>query len=323
MIKKKITALILSICVCFSLCGAGWFDQTKVVIDMENNVIYKYYTADDLILEFSNNFKAAKEQYNDAYILLSGKVENIEKNGKYISITGIECSCDKDLRSTALTYQKGNSIALFGQISIGTFDKKIRLKTEKIIRVPAGVKSKDTWFLLDGTSFDKVNAKKVLLDNGKVEYYIPPSWKTVEHDIKEEELGLLEGYQYVLNQVPGSSYSTPESLFVCYFDNKLHLSDYLNDSGETELIEKAIVKNILGNVGKFPSKEVKTYYSKEYTYYSGAFKNAFETGTGYHTEFLFQADGEEGIVMIVYVYKETKHISDILFLTRFLELKTE
>ena len=110
-------------------------------------------------------------------------------------------------------------------------------------------------------------------------------------------------------------------LFICYFDNKTQLSDYLNDSDEIELIEKAIVENILGSVGTFPSKEVKTYYGSKYTYYIGSFKSAFDTGSGYHTEFIFQEDGEDGIVVMLYVYKETTHISDVLFVSRFLEIK--
>ena len=66
-----------------------------------------------------------------------------------------------------------------------------------------------------------------------------------------------------------------------------------------------------------------TFYSKieyEYTYYDGVFKNALETGTGYHAEFVFQEDSDDGIVMLLYVYKDTKHLGDVLFLSRFLEV---
>ena len=98
------------------------------------------------------------------------------------------------------------------------------------------------------------------------------------------------------------------------------ISDYLNDSDETELIEKALVENILGNGGSYSSKKVDTYYGSEYVYYIGSYKTAFDTGTGYHTEFIFQADGEDGIVVMLYVYKEAKHLSDILFVSRFLKM---
>lgn len=326
MVRKKILSVILALSAGMVLCGAGWFESTRVVIDTENNHVYKYYTADEIISEFVKDYKAAKEIYQKEYVLLSGKVSEIGKDGKNIVLSGttetgltITCSCDKELRSLALSYESGDSVGLYGQLIVNGLKKEIRLNAEKI-QPPPAVMSKDMYYLLDGASFNKANAKKVTLNSNRVEYYIPSSWNRVEHSILEEGLGSIEGYQYVLNQITGSSDSVPESLFVCYFDNKLQLADYLNDSDETELIEKAIVENILGDAGKFPSKKVKTYYGSEYTYYSGAYKNILEAGTGYHTEFVFQADGEEGIVLILYVYKNTKHISDIMFLTRFLKI---
>lgn len=326
MLRKRILSVILALCACAVLCGAGWFDGTKVVIDTENYHVYKYYTADEILSEFTADYKAAKETYQKEYVFLSGKVTEMGKDGKYMILSGITetgftitCSCSKELRSSALSYNPGDFAAIYGQIVVNAFNKDIQLKAQKI-QTPPSVISDDMYYLLDGTSFNKAEAKKVTLDNGRVEYYIPPSWNGVEHSIVEEGLGSMEGYQYVLNQIAGSRDSVPESLFVCYFDNKLQLADYLNDSDETELIEKAMVENILGDVGKFPSKKVKTYYGSEYTYYSGAYKNVLEAGTGYHTEFVFQADGEEGIVLVLYVYKDTKHISDILFLTRFLKI---
>lgn len=326
MIKEKIPAVMLALCVWAVLCGAGWFDRTRVVIDTENQHVYKYCTADEMILAFLNDQKAAKENYHKQYVFLSGKVTGFGKDGKHMILSGISetdltitCTYDKELRSIASVYDFGDPVALYGQITVDEFRKDIRLNATKIVNPPSVVLSKDTYYLLDGSSFDKADAKKVTLNNGRVEYYISSSWKDIEHSIPDEDLGSIEGYQYVLNQMNGTGDSVPESLFVGYFDNKTQLADYLNDSDETELIEKAMVENILGNVGKFPSKKVKTYYDSEYAYYTGAYKNAFETGAGYHTEFIFQAVKEEGIVLVLYVYKEPKHISDVLFLTRFLK----
>ena len=326
---KRILAVVLVICASFFLCGASWFNKTKVVIDTENNYVYKYCTADTMLSEFKNNRKEAKKKYQDEQVLLSGKVVSIGKNGKNIILSGrttsdiaIDCSYDKELRESALAYNVGESVALYGQITVDAIDNDIHLKAVKIVKVPTSITSNNMYYLLDGSSFDKMKATKVTLNNGGVEYYIPSIWtrQGIQHNIMEEKLGSIEGYQYTLNKLETNN-STPESLFVCYFNNKTQLSDYLNDSDETELIEKAIVENILGSVGMFPSKEVKTYYGSKYTYYIGSFKSTLDTGSGYHTEFVFQADGEEGIVVILYVYKDTKHISDVLFVSRFLEMK--
>ena len=178
------------------------------------------------------------------------------------------------------------------------------------------------YYLLDGSSFDKTNATKVTLNNGRVEYFIPSLWagRNIQHDIVDENLGSIEGCQYILNKLEAGN-SVPESLFIGYFDNESQLSDYLNDSNETELIEKAIVENVMGSVGTFPSKKVDTYYGSKYVYYIDSFKTTFDTGIGYHTEFVFQADGEDGIIIMLYVYKDKKHISDVLFISRFLAIK--
>ena len=328
--KKRFFMVALTLWTCLTLCGAGWFGDTKVAIDTEANKVYQYVSASDLIIDFIKDEKAATKEYDKDYVLLTGKVKSVGKDGKNLEVYGkantqlaVLCTYDKALKTMASAYKVGDSIALYGQIKVGTIDKQIHMKVEKICVAPTDVTSEDMYYLLDGTSYNKADAQKVLLDNGRVEYYIPSFWEEIQHNISQENLGSIEGYQYVLNQMAGSQDTTPESLFVCYFDNRTQLADYLNDSDETELIEKAIVENILGKVGRFPSKEVKTYYGSEYTYYSGAFKNAFETGAGYHTEFLFQADGDEGVVLVLYVYKDTKHISDVLFLTRFLEVKGE
>ena len=328
MLKKRISVILVVLCMCLLLSGAGWFNTTKVVIDTEENYVYKFYMADDIISEFVADSKAAKTKYQDEPVLLCGKVVSVGKKGKNIVLTGtntsaltIECTFDKNLRTTAQQYNAGDRIVLFGCIEVSLIGGDISLEADKISGMPVSATSKDMYYLLDGSSFDKRNASVVNLNQGGVTYYIPPSWESEEvmHNIREEKLGSIEGYQYVLNK-QDSSGGLPESLFVCYFDNKTQLADYLNDSDETELIEKAIVENILGSVGRFPSKEVTTYYDQEYTYYTGSFKSILEAGDGYHTEFLFRADGEEGIVLILYVYRDTRHLSDVLFVTRFLEI---
>lgn len=327
--KNRVIAVILVLCTCFSLCGAGWFNKAKVIIDTENNPVYQYCRADAVISDFVKDHQAARKQYKDSRVLISGKIQSIGENGKNLMLTGIsntdltiECSYDKELRKNALSYKVGESVALYGKITFSILDEDIHLKVDKIVEVPVSISSNDIYYLLDGYSFDKTDARKVTLNNGKVEFYIPSSWtgEEVQFDISNSKISTMECYQYVLNKLDEGD-STPESFFVGYFDNQQQLSDYLNDSDETKEIEKAIVGNILGSVGSFPSKEVDTYYGSEYVYYIGSYKTAFDTGIGYHTEFVFQADGEDGIVVMLYVYKEPKHVEDILFVSRFLEIK--
>ena len=326
--KHKITAILMTLCMWFSFLGASWFSGTKVTVDTENNKLYQYRTADEIVLAFQANRKTAKANYDGQPVLLSGKVVSVGKDGKNIMVTGlnntslsIECTYDKALRSTAKTYQAGTAIALYGTIEVGLITGDVYLRADKITTKPASALSGDMYYLLDGTEYNKRNATKVTINNGYVEYYIPSTWANskIQHSVKDENLGTMDGYQYVLNKLSPTD-PVAESLFVCYFDNKAQLA-FAGDSDETKLIEKAIVENILGSVGIFPTKKETTYYGAEYNYYDGVYKNALEAGEGYRCEFIFQADGEDGIVVILYVYREARHLKDVLFVTRFLEIK--
>jgi len=325
--RKRITAIIMVLCMCLSFGGAGWFEGAKVTVDTKNNPVYQYRTADEIVSAFKADKKAAKAKYNDQPVLLSGKVVSVGKDGKNIIITGtnntsltIECSYDKSLRSTAKLYSSGDRVTFYGFFHVELITGDLELSADKITVLPSSALSSDMYYLLDGTEYNKRNATRVILNGGDVEYYIPSTWANdkIRRNIKDENLGTMEGYQYVLNKLSPAD-PVAESLFVCYFDNSTQLA-YAGDADETKLIEKAIVENILGSVGIFPTKKVTTYYDAEYNYYDGVFKNALDAGEGYRCEFIFQADGEDGIVVILYVYREAKHLKDVLFLTRFLEV---
>ncbi len=328
MIKKRITAVVAVVCACLTLCGAGWFGTTTVVVDTEKNNVYRQCAADEVLSAFAANPQVATEKYHWTRVLLTGQVASVASDGKSMMITGIdstqhsmECTYDKALRTTAMGYKTGDEVTLYGRILVNIFTNKAHVEVDKFTGTPTSVTSDDMYYLLNGTSFDKRSAVKETLHGGAVEYYVPAAWlgKEIRHNIVEENLGTMEGYQYVLNKLDGSDFA-PESVFVCYFDNSTQLG-YIGDAGETKLIEKAIVENILGSVGIFPTKKVVSYYGAEYNYYDGVFKNALEAGEGYRTEFIFQADGEDGIVVVLYVYKEAKYVDDLLFLMRFLRVK--
>nr|MCR5720165.1 hypothetical protein [Lachnospiraceae bacterium] len=172
---------------------------------------------------------------------------------------------------------------------------------------------------IEGNSYDKTLLNKRTLNEGNINFYIPPAWESVEHDIVAEDLGIMEGYQYTLNEMPHSASATPESFFVCYFNNDLLKN--LSDRTKTKAVEKAIIRNILnkGNskLEKFPLKDKTTHYGENYRYYQDSYNTLL--GEGYHTEFIFTSYDSDGVIVYIYLYKEPVHKNDIFFVMRMLE----
>lgn len=327
---KKLLPLLLIIPMMLFFCGF-LFEDVSVLVDTKKNHVYEYISADDIFADFAEDWDSAKKEYKDGYYIVSGRIEDISKKGDTINIYGssvrddhIICSCPKELRSESIKFKSNDGIGVYGKITFSLFDKNIHINAERIVSAPGGVK-KGVFYLLDGNKIDKNSMRIRTLNNGSVVYKIPTVWEEVEHSIDKDELGTIEGYQYILNQLPGSTVTVPESFFVCYFDNESKLENK-DDKKETELIEKAIINNISGE-GKGDSartKKVNTYYGAKYNYFVSSYTDALNAlNNGYHVEYIFQKNGDDGLVMYLYVYKDAKHLSDVLFLTRFLEITSK
>lgn len=322
--KKNCIFIVFLVLIYTQLCGFS-FNNTVVAIDTEKNHIYKYTTVDSVSNDFNTDEKQASSRYDNNYYLMSGTISSMKKKGEGFVLIGsdssneVECSCEKSIRSDVLAYYDyKDTVSVYGKMKVDPIDKERHLEVAKIVNAPTSIKSADLYYTLDGDTFDYSSATQRTLANGRVEYYIPSKWTKVEHNIIDEDLGIIEGYQYVLNKTPGEGNAEPESLFVCYFDKKL-LKE-VNDINELEDVEKVIINNIDENVGKFPAKEKKTYYGADYKYYIGTYRDALDGQKGYKTEYVFQEDKGNGVVMYLYVYREPKYLSDVMFVTRFLTL---
>ncbi len=323
---RKAASLLLFIPVMLFLCGF-LFDTVTVMVDTEKNHVFEAASADDILSDFGKDQIAAEKRYKDKYFIISGKIESISPRGDMVLMTGssvtdnrIICECFKDLRSQALKFSPGSGLGVYGKITVDLFDKEIHIQAEKLVSSLTGIK-KGGYYLVDGSSIDKSRMVTRKLRNGNVTYRIPAAWKGVEHSILDEDLGTMEGYQFVLNQLPGNTDTVPESFFVCYFDSEDKLAN-TDDKKETKLIAKAIIDNICGE-GKgnsARSRDVTTYYGAKYNYFVTEYTDEMAVGNnGYHVEFIFQKNGDDGLVMYMYLYRNAKHLSDVMFVTRFLE----
>ncbi len=219
---------------------------------------------------------------------------------------------------------KSDAIVVYGVAEKGMFDKEPHINAVNVSKKDAAYSSGDTYGLTNGKTIKKSDMVERTLNDGKVKYYVPKYWTgdKVEINVQDNDLGYAEGYQYVLNKIPGSTDNEPESFFVCYFKYDGNLQKSTSRSS-VKPIEKAIAENIEDKeILRFPTREVKkTYYDARYQYYLGNYNDPVQANDAYYTEYVFEQDGEDGLVMYIYVYSKPKHIDDIMFVTRFLEIR--
>ena len=287
-----------------------FFDNTTVELDTETDRVYRNETADIIIKAFEDDQNSAKNKYaNKCYLLyadvLSKKDDNREfvigkENGK----KKISCkTSDQTVIDEISKIKEGDSVRVYGKLTVDWFGEII-LTADKVEKSTISKASDSIYSMKDGKSLDKNKALMRRLGDSGIIFYIPEKWKSVEHDITGEELGTMPGYQYRLNELEKRE-AYAESFFIGYFDKKTMLAD-VDDINENDLIEKAIIKDILKkddiSLKKFPAKKVKTYYGADYKYYKDTFtKNP--TNDNYKLEMIFQEKGD-GIIVCIYVYEE-------------------
>ncbi|MBQ5311084.1 MAG: hypothetical protein ILP19_03460 [Oscillospiraceae bacterium] len=312
--KKSGTAvsslLILSVCV--FLCAFA-FPSANIAADISTNHVYTYITAEKLLREYSNDPGGARGRYNGQYMLVSGRYENFSSNNFNImdsSYGSLVCENARGVSFDFSPYEFNVSmIAVYGRCSFGAFGDSVRLTdVVKVVPLPV-VTSDNIWFTEDGASFDLDTAENRIV---KYVYSVPPSWKSIETNIKEGGLGSIDGYRYELNRLPGGS-DDPEMLFVCWFGedklvNRAHITTRQRD------VEKAVIDNISGNSSTF-SRYIRTSdRGTTYHYFIGKYTSPLDM-KGYHAEYIF-CPYDDGMVMYLYIYRETRHMSDVMFLIR-------
>lgn len=303
------------------LCGA------KIVfeLDTENNPVYQSVDTDKVFRDFSNDGKEAKKNYDNNYYLLYGKVLSKSKNNKEITVGALNSNAEDELTckfsdkadiNFVSGLSVGNTVRMYGKLNVGIANA-LSLKVKGISKAETISFSDDSYSVWGGNVYKKSSMSKKLIEGSNVVFYVPQEWTSVEHNIKAENLGSIDGYHYTLNKL-GKKNAYAESFFVCYFNKKTGVQK--SNIGENKLIEEAILRDILGQdnlKNKFPSKTVSTYYGTKYKYYSDVYKK--NTGERYQVEAVFQEKGD-GIIVYLYLFnKEPKHVDDIMVVMRLLE----
>lgn len=316
--KTLLWVLIISTNIVF--CGAGFLKKADIEIDTKKSKVYKIYSIEDVLAG------GAEDNYN--LCCVSGTVAEIGKNNKKMSIksesSGKVIALDTSSVVSAVgTLSMSDSITVYGTAEKGMFEKENHINVSSISKKTEMFSAGNIYCLANDKTINKSDMVERTLNDGKIKYYVPKYWtdEKVEISVQDNDLGYAEGYQYVLNKIPGATDNEPESFFVCYFKYDGNLQKSTSRSS-VKPIEKAIAENIEDKeILKFPTwEEKKTYYGSKYQYYLGNYNDPVRANEAYYTEYVFEQDGEEGLVMYIYVYNKPTHIDDIMFVTRFLEI---
>ena len=324
MFRKKTAVSVMALLLCVLLCGSI-FKQSEMALNVEKSIVYQNDTMETFLIRSKSNSNMALKTYHNSYYVFLGILRAKMTGNKKIylgSLTSyttdtLYCvAANDDVQAQIADLMVGNTVKAYGKMTYelnGTWT----LTVDKIEKSSDTSVVSTAYSTVSGMTIDQQKMISRELGKGKVKYWIPADWESVEKDLIKTKLGTMEGYQYCLNEIKNQSVQ-PESLFVCYFDNEKQLLRS-GDKNETELIERAIVKNILKEDPGAASLRKTTYYGAEYHYYQSAYKT--ELGQNYHAEFVFQPIGTEGFVVYLYVYREKAHLDECLITMRLTEVQ--
>ncbi len=302
---------------------------SSLTLNASEKVVYQNMEAGMILSAYAHDEKGAALLFHGKNYVIWGKLTAVSSDRTSLSVTdvdgetGLTLSCTGEEAVSGLEdLEVGDSVKVYGKLSIVTWPKSsISLSAKRVEPAVGSPASMDTFNLLDGTSRSKNSMKERTIGDRDFVYYIPEAWTAVEYSLPN-----VPGYQYKLNNLSGKG--SAESLFLFYVD-----SSYLErpgDIGKTAQVQKAIIRNILGNDSlsirpdysfldsDISMSKIKADYCS-FTGYVGWYEDP--NHHNYRVEFLFLPQDEgDGVRALLYVYNTGDHVSDILFLMRMMEI---
>ena len=123
-------AIVVLIAVVANSGGEDSTNTSQSTQTEQKQVEYTAYKVSTLVNDLQNNALSAEEKYSNQYVELTGKLEVIDSNGKYISLspengalsfTNVQCYIkNEDQKSKVATLSRGDILTLKGKIkSVG------------------------------------------------------------------------------------------------------------------------------------------------------------------------------------------------------------
>ncbi len=304
------------------LCGFS-FGRIYVTLDVRDNTLYREMSAGEIFDAVSSDLQAAKQTYDRESCAVFGKLKSVAKDGRSFEITAADTDGTQNRSIHCILGENysgslpavGSVFYTLGELRITALGSgSCSLEAAGIRESSSRLASDEVYLTVNGdivrpgSMTVRTFGKNSITKDPVVSLKIPESFVTVE-----EKLPNLDGYLYRLNEMRDTRNTRPEQFYIFWFDNEEQLYDQ-NDKNRSQDIARAIIKNILPGenirFGRFPIR--RTVYGQEYMYYDTAY-------SGHNAEFVFKPCGTDGILCMLYVYRNSDHKKDILSIFRFVE----
>ena len=324
--KNKLALILAGLTAFIFLCGFS-FGKVYVTLDMRDYTLYREMSAEEIFDALAANKQSTKDSYDNEYCAVFGKLTAIAKDGRSFEIAPVEGFDSKTIHCILNdSFQgefpsAGNPLYVLGKMRISLFGAgSCSMEADGLRRASSRLAQSETYLTLNGDNIRpdhmsaRVFGKDSITKEPIVRLAIPKSFEAVEEELPEQkDQPKLDGYLYRLNELEDTRSSKPEQFYIFWFDNEKQLLDQ-NDKNRSQDIARAIIRNILPGenirFGRFPVR--RTVYGNEYIYYDTAY-------TGYNAEFVFKPCGDDGLLCMLYVYRNSDHKKDILSIFRFVE----
>lgn len=328
-IRLLVLTVLLSALFAFSVFGdenldlKDWWHlivNNTIVCDIEEYPACQNFGVNEIFDELAKNYDVNVKKFNNRDLCIAGVIKSMNSNGSSMELTDITGgtktvtvrASKKEKQALAAQFNVGDRVRVFGKAGVSKILKvSVTLQLNDIEKTSQTQnKSSDIFSFASGREFDRRDSEKRSFHNGAIEFLIPNKWTAVETEISGTG---MNGWMYKLNEIQTEYKTEPEQAYVFFFDNETGLKNITDRDASPKDIERAIIRNIMDK-DLNEQKSVKTADGYKFTYYLGNYKD--NSGKYHNVEFIFTELDTRGVMGVLYIYNESNHKEDIIYMMR-------
>ena len=199
MFRKKTAVSVMALLLCVLLCGSI-FKQSEMALNVEKSIVYQNDTMETFLIRSKSNSNMALKTYHNSYYVFLGILRAKMTGNKKIylgSLTSyttdtLYCvAANDDVQAQIADLMVGNTVKAYGKMTYelnGTWT----LTVDKIEKSSDTSVVSTAYSTVSGMTIDQQKMISRELGKGKVKYWIPADWESVEKDLIKTKLGTME-----------------------------------------------------------------------------------------------------------------------------------